>query len=121
MINRDGANVSPCKTPAAKKPNVALCEQTIALLSIIIVVTVSFRRPYAGSICSIFPLCIKSNALEKSTNKSVALRFFCIYYIDVLTNSQILRSCRLISPKYVLTFPKNFLNFNLETVCLCSS
>ena len=33
-------------------------------------------RPLAISICSIFPLCMESNTLENSTNKSVASRFF---------------------------------------------
>ena len=32
-------------------------------------VTVSLGRLYARSICSIFPFCIESNDLEKSTNK----------------------------------------------------
>ena len=40
------------------------------------VVTVSLERPWARSICSIFFLCIESNALEKSTNKSVTSSFF---------------------------------------------
>ena len=39
-------------------------------------VTVSFRRPYARSICSIFPLRKESNALKKCTNKSITSRFF---------------------------------------------
>ena len=39
-------------------------------------VTVSLRRPKARSICSIFPLCMESNALEKSPNKSVAAKSF---------------------------------------------
>ena len=33
-------------------------------------------KPYASSICSIFPLCTESNALGKSANSSVALSFF---------------------------------------------
>ena len=40
-----------------------------------IAVTVSLWRPYAYSICSMFPLCMESNASEKSTN-NVASRFF---------------------------------------------
>ena len=35
-------------------------------------VTVSLGKTYAKSICSIFPLCMESNAWEKSTNKCVA-------------------------------------------------
>ena len=38
--------------------------------------TVSFGRPQARSICFIFPLCMESNALEKSTNNIVASTFF---------------------------------------------
>ena len=37
--------------------------------------TVSLGRLLARSICSIFPLCMESNALEKSINNSVASRF----------------------------------------------
>ena len=39
-------------------------------------VAVSLRRLYTNSICSIFPLCIESNALEKSTNCSVVSKCF---------------------------------------------
>ena len=35
-----------------------------------------FGRPYIRSISSIFPPCMESNALEKSSNNSVASRFF---------------------------------------------
>ena len=35
-----------------------------------------FGRPYASRICSIFPLCMESKALVKSTNSNVAWRFF---------------------------------------------
>ena len=41
-----------------------------------IVPTVSLGRPLARSIGSIFPLCMESKALEKSTNNIVASRFF---------------------------------------------
>ena len=37
---------------------------------------VSFGRPYAGRICSIFPLWMESKALVKSTNSNVTCRFF---------------------------------------------
>ena len=63
-----------------------------------------------------FPLCMESNALEKSTNISVALRIFCMYPFDDLTNSQNLRSCGWISPKTILIFPKNFLNFRSDRI-----
>ena len=39
-------------------------------------VTASLGRPYTSGICSIFPLSKESNVLEKSTNNSVASRFF---------------------------------------------
>ena len=38
--------------------------------------TVSLGGPYAIIICFIFPLCMESNALEKSTNNIVSSRFF---------------------------------------------
>ena len=44
-----------------------------------------FGRPYASRICSIFPLCMESKALVKSTNSNVACRFF------VRTPSRIVR------------------------------
>ena len=37
-------------------------------------VTLSLRKPNARRIGNIFPLCMKSNVLEKSTNDSVASR-----------------------------------------------
>ena len=39
-------------------------------------VTVSLEKPWAQCIYSIFPLCMESNALEKSTNKSFAFEIF---------------------------------------------
>ena len=39
-------------------------------------VTVSLENLYASSICSIFPICIESNGLKKSTIYSVAPIFF---------------------------------------------
>ena len=48
----------------------------LCMLSIIIAITVSFEKPYTRSSCSIFSLCLKSNTLEKSKNKSVPTRFF---------------------------------------------
>ena len=38
--------------------------------------TVSLGRPEASSFYSIFPLCMESKALDKSTNNIVASRFF---------------------------------------------
>ena len=38
--------------------------------------TVSFGRPYASRICSIFTLCMESKSFVKSTNNIVACRFF---------------------------------------------
>ena len=57
------------------KKTVYMCfkqEGAIATL----VVTASLGRSYASSIYSIFPLCLKLNALGKSTNCSVVLKFF---------------------------------------------
>ena len=48
-------------------------------------------RPYVRSICSIFPLCMESNALEKSTNKKDASRFFfhiLLQWFNELSNSE---------------------------------
>ena len=48
---------------------------------LIMAATVSLGRPEARSICLIFPLCIETNGLEKSTNTSVAWRFFLWYLL----------------------------------------
>ena len=88
-------------------------EQTIVfvfLQSIIIAVTTSLGRPYSGSICSIFPLCVESNAFEKSTNSSVALRLVARTHS---TNCQILWGHRTISS---LIFAKIFLGFVLDAI-----
>ena len=79
IINIYATNVIPCKNPASmsKKLIFSSDEQTLAFVfieSIIIAVAVSFWRLYVRIICSFFPLCIKSNILEKSTNKC-SLRF----------------------------------------------
>ena len=46
-------------------------------------VRVSLGRPHTSSLCFIFSLSMESNALEKSTNKSVAssfFLFFCLFF-----------------------------------------
>ena len=48
----------------------------VFLYSIIMAAKVSLGWPLVWGICSIFPLCMESNALEKSTNNIVASRFF---------------------------------------------
>ena len=81
IMNIYAVTVSPCKTIAimSKKSVSPSGERSITfvfLWSFNIVVTVSLDRLYAWSICSNFPLCMESNALRKSTNYSVASRFF---------------------------------------------
>ena len=81
MINRYGASVSPCSTPATMSkysvsPSAERIFTLVFLWRIVIAATVSFGRPYASRICSIFPLCMESKALVKSTNSNVACRFF---------------------------------------------
>ena len=46
------------------------------LYSIIMAAMVSLGRPWASSICSIFPLYMESKALEKLKNNIIASRFF---------------------------------------------
>ena len=46
---------------------------------------------------------------EKSTNKD-SFKIFCTYSFNDLTDSQNLWSCESISPKTILTFPKNFID-----------
>ena len=50
---------------------------------------VSSGKSYARSICSIFPLYFESNALKKSTNKSVASRFLARTFLrfDIFSES----------------------------------
>ena len=81
MIKRRQANVSPCSTPATiLKKYVSLSgDRTftfVFLYSIIMATTVSFGKPWASRICSIFPMWMESKALVKSTNNIVASRFF---------------------------------------------
>ena len=51
----------------------------VFLYSIIMAVNVSLDRPQASCICSIFPLCMESKALEKSTNNIVASRILHVH------------------------------------------
>ena len=81
MIERYGASVSPCSTPATMlkysvSPSGERTFTLVFLLRIVIAETVSFGRPYTSRICSIFPLRMKSKALVKSTNSNDACRFF---------------------------------------------
>ena len=72
----------------------------------------SFGRP---SIWSIFPLWMESNALEKSTNKSVTSSFFCPNSFLNSTDHENLW-CGSISPKTILVFSKNFLKSRFNVV-----
>ena len=61
MVMKYGASVSPCSTPATmSKYSVSHSGEhtfTLVFLSrIVIAAMVSFGRPYASRICSIFPL-----------------------------------------------------------------
>ena len=59
---------------------------------------------------------MESNALKKSMIHCVTLRFFCTYSFGDLIDSQNLWSYVLISPKTILIFPKNFIDFWFDTV-----
>ena len=82
IINRLGAYVLPCRTPATipKKSMSPSSEQT----DFQIFIKHHYGSNsyfgeeglYAKSIYSIFPLCMESNVLEKFTNNSIVLRFF---------------------------------------------
>ena len=70
-MNRYGENVFPCRTPATMSstsvsPSGVQTFTFVLLYSIILAVTVSLGRPYASSIWPIFPLYMKSSALDKS-------------------------------------------------------
>ena len=96
-----------------KSVSLSVCEP---LLFVFIEVIVSLGRPYASSICSIFPLCMELNSLEKSRNNRVASRFLCTYSFEYSMNSQNLWGCGLISSKSIQIFPKNLLDFRLDTI-----
>ena len=68
-----------------------------------------FAGKYARSICSIFSLCMESNAFE------CCLKIFYTYSFNDWTNSQSLRSWELISPNAVLIFPKKFHKFRSDS------
>ena len=80
-MNRNGAYASPGSASAilsTKSVSLSI-EQTftfVFLYSIIMAATVSLGR----NICSIFLLCMETNALEKSTNNCVAARFFVLFF-----------------------------------------
>ena len=86
----------------------------------IMTVTVSLGRQFARSICSIFPQCIESNALEKYTNKIIVSRlvffFFCTNSFDDSTDCKNLWCYVSISLETDLIFPKNFLNFRFYAI-----
>ena len=78
------------------------------LYCIIIAQTVSLGKPSSRSTCSIFSLCMESNAWEKSINNSDASR------ISARTTSRIRRIVNIwfrgsISPKAILVLPKYFI------------
>ena len=68
-------------------------ELFIIRVRIIIAVTVSLGTLCTSSICYIFHLCIESNALKKSTNSSVALRFFANTFLMI---RQIITICEVV-------------------------
>ena len=115
-----GANISSYRTPTTmSKKSLSLSSEWtltfVLLLSIIMAVTVSLGRTFAISIYSIFPLCMESNILEKSTNKSVSSKFFCTMSFYDSTDCQNLWCCGLIFTKTVLIF-SNFLNFCFDAI-----
>ncbi len=112
-MNRNSANVQDSEDNI-KEISVAIgCADHSR--RIILMATVSSGKPYARSICSIFPLCMTSHAREKSMNKIVDKIFF-IYSFNDSGNSQNLRSCVLIPLKTILIFLKNFLNIRSNVI-----
>ena len=61
-------------------------------------------------------LCVRNKILQRNLQKSVASRFFCMHSFDDSMNIQNLRSWGSISSKTVPIFPKDFLNFSLDTI-----
>ena len=59
---------------------------------------------------------MESNALEKFTNKSIALRFFYKNCFYDLTDNQNSRSCELIFTDNRFDFSKNILSLCLDTI-----
>ena len=113
MINRYGSNASPCSRPATMtKSSVSPSGERTFTFMFLYSIIMQLR-----SICSIFPLCMESNALEKWTNYIVASRVF------ELTSSRILWWRGLISLKAISFLPKCFLNFlrEREDASLCPS
>ena len=81
MIKWYGANVSSCSTPATMSklsvsPSGEEAFTFVFLYCIIMAAMVSLGKLYTRSICSIFPQCMESNTLEKSTNNIVASGFY---------------------------------------------
>ena len=72
---------------------------------------VSFGRPSVRSICSIFPLCMESNTVEKLTNNIVASKFFACTCSRIRRIVKICYVVDLFLQKAILVLPKYFLNF----------
>ena len=83
------------------------------MVMMIIAVTVSLGRPCTKSNYFIFPLCMESNALEKSTNKCVTSKFF------ALTLSMIRRIVRIFD--VVDWFLQKLFWFFLRIFSICGS
>ena len=78
-MNRYVASVPPCSSPATMSNKFVSSsgERTFIIkYSIIMAATISLGKAKAKRTCLIFPMCIESNTLEKSSNKFVASRFF---------------------------------------------
>ena len=72
-----------------------LSSDFVFLLSILLAVTISLRRPYDSHIFSIFLLCMESNALVKSMTNSVTSVFFAR---TPLLFRWIVRICEVVQP-----------------------
>ena len=88
----------------------------VSLYYIIMAATISLGRPWAGSIYSILPQFMESEALEKSTNNIVESRFFYTHTVKNWTDSQNLWRRGSISPNAILVHPKYLLNFGFYAV-----
>ena len=87
--------------------------------------TVSFGRPYASRICSIFPLWMESKALVKTTNSIVTNKFFArmpsrilrmvniCEVVDLFPRKPFWFSLRMLS---IFVLPKNVVNFGFYAV-----
>ena len=114
IINRYGANVSPCWTPTTmSKLSVSQSSEWTFTFVYLYSIIIAFKFVYLYSIiiaATVFLLCMELNALEKSTNNIVASRFLHVHLLEYEKQSKSVMSLVEFS-KTISVIPKYFLYY----------